>query len=67
MVAHFLKIRRVWSNRRDTSIHCAYGKGSEASIDNARAVIILGRIAGGLPFVCPSVQGRIRYLYRCAS
>lgn len=51
--------------RRNT--HDAYGKESEVSIDRARAAIIQGVTAGGLPSVSPSVQGRIKYICRCAS
>ncbi|KAF8130580.1 Metallo-dependent phosphatase-like protein [Boletus edulis] len=38
-----------------------YERESGASIDRARAAIILGGTPDGLPFVSPSVQGRIRY------
>ncbi|KAG6373631.1 Metallo-dependent phosphatase-like protein [Boletus reticuloceps] len=45
--------------RRKT--HDIYERESAASIDRARAAIILGGTPDGLPFVSPSVQGRIRY------
>ena len=51
--------------RRNT--HDVYERESGVSIDRAQAAIILGRTADGLPFVSPSVQGRIRYIRRCTS
>lgn len=48
--------------RRNT--HDVYGREPG---DRARAAIILGKAPGGLPFVSPSVQGRIRYIRRGVS
>lgn len=46
--------------RGDTQGVC--GKESTIPIDRARAAIIRGTTADGLPLVSPSVQGRIKYV-----